>query len=428
MNMRIGLLVFVGMLIPGFVGAALDGKTVTGGYCDGELYRDVERHDYNNDEIIDNRDLSLLSTYLSGALVPVGKRIDLNGDDVFDRRDLDAFGNCEFTYVPRVVLLTSPREGEIVEVGEAMNFSWDVRDIYGDREWLVRILLQDADTFEVVGVLNEFRRKIITGEDSFSWTVAALPGIVTGDYVVKIEVGEEKALGSFDGRVDVRTDSFALVVTDAEPKFEILQPETDDVIDEGHAVPLRWRWRGYDGRRWEMKLFWLQKYNPNTRSFVFHSDQSSSLPKGLQSGASHTIQWTVPPNLEEGRYRIVLSAQLEGFSGDPNPLGQNASVDVDLKTPTPCLGDVNGDGEISIVDLVMVGIKFGQQAAPQEVEDVNADRVINIIDLVMVAREFGKTCPTSQGSVTPVAGQSTGSFLLGSLFSTIGRIVWGVVF
>ena len=54
-----------------------------------------------------------------------------------------------------------------------------------------------------------------------------------------------------------------------------------------------------------------------------------------------------------------------------------------LKTEVPPTVDVNGDGVVNILDLVMVANAFGE-AAP----DLNGDGVVNILDLVIVANNF----------------------------------------
>ena len=50
-------------------------------------------------------------------------------------------------------------------------------------------------------------------------------------------------------------------------------------------------------------------------------------------------------------------------------------------------GDVNADGTVNILDLVLVGSRFGQRG--ENAADVNGDKVVNIADLVLVAGAFG---------------------------------------
>ena len=59
----------------------------------------------------------------------------------------------------------------------------------------------------------------------------------------------------------------------------------------------------------------------------------------------------------------------------------------------PLPEDVNGDGVVNTVDLVMVASSFGDTRDEHEIfaVDVNGDCAVNILDLVMVALAFGNT-------------------------------------
>ncbi len=50
--------------------------------------------------------------------------------------------------------------------------------------------------------------------------------------------------------------------------------------------------------------------------------------------------------------------------------------------------DVNGDGVVNIIDIVIVATAFGGDAALTPTADVNGDGVINIVDLISVALRF----------------------------------------
>ena len=67
--------------------------------------------------------------------------------------------------------------------------------------------------------------------------------------------------------------------------------------------------------------------------------------------------------------------------------------------------DVNADGMINILDMVLVASHFGETSTPDQPlnSDVNADGNVNILDLVLVASHLGKTVrpPVAFVSVTP---------------------------
>ena len=52
-------------------------------------------------------------------------------------------------------------------------------------------------------------------------------------------------------------------------------------------------------------------------------------------------------------------------------------------------GDVNRDGRVSILDLILVARVLGQRVAANSPEDVNGDGVVNIFDLTLVAQGIG---------------------------------------
>ena len=54
-----------------------------------------------------------------------------------------------------------------------------------------------------------------------------------------------------------------------------------------------------------------------------------------------------------------------------------------LKAETAPTADVNADGVVNVLDLVIVANAFGE-AAP----DVNGDGTVNVLDLVRVANAF----------------------------------------
>jgi hypothetical protein len=53
--------------------------------------------------------------------------------------------------------------------------------------------------------------------------------------------------------------------------------------------------------------------------------------------------------------------------------------------------DVNGDGEIDVFDMVLVGNHFGETGTPGWIpEDVNSDGTIDVFDMVIIGNHFGE--------------------------------------
>jgi len=53
-------------------------------------------------------------------------------------------------------------------------------------------------------------------------------------------------------------------------------------------------------------------------------------------------------------------------------------------------GDIDGSTEVDITDAVAIGMAFGS-TDPGEVADLNADGVVDILDLILMAVNFGQT-------------------------------------
>ena len=73
-----------------------------------------------------------------------------------------------------------------------------------------------------------------------------------------------------------------------------------------------------------------------------------------------------------------------------NSIGKTFAPQIEnaeITEPTKLKGDVNGDGEVNIADLVLVASNLGQTGS--NAADVNRDGVVNIADLVLVAGALG---------------------------------------
>ena len=62
-------------------------------------------------------------------------------------------------------------------------------------------------------------------------------------------------------------------------------------------------------------------------------------------------------------------------------------------------GDVNRDGQVSVLDLILVARHLGEDASANPQADVNSDGVINIQDLVVVAQHLGESTDAAAPSV-----------------------------
>ena len=93
-----------------------------------------------------------------------------------------------------------------------------------------------------------------------------------------------------------------------------------------------------------------------------------------------------------------LGAPAAAGAGSPMPPGPAVgSVNVSLNAlVTPCPPDVNGDGVVNLINLLLC---FGQPAVPGcSPEDVNGDGTVNVLDLIDLLLAFGTSCPLGKRS------------------------------
>ena len=68
------------------------------------------------------------------------------------------------------------------------------------------------------------------------------------------------------------------------------------------------------------------------------------------------------------------------------------------------IGDVNRDGQVSILDMVLVAKQFGKTVPANSAVDVNGDGVISILDLILVAAHLGESTDAVAPSALAVDG------------------------
>jgi hypothetical protein len=81
------------------------------------------------------------------------------------------------------------------------------------------------------------------------------------------------------------------------------------------------------------------------------------------------------------------------------PTATNTPTVTNTPTATPrprCIGDVNGDGTVSVLDLTLVARHMGTRVGDRRYDprlDLNHDGRINVLDLMIVLRRIGFACP-----------------------------------
>ena len=160
-------------------------------------------------------------------------------------------------------------------------------------------------------------------------------------------------------------------------------------------------------RLWEVstgtEIRTLQGHTGEVNSVSFSPDGRTLASGGwdgrtLASGdwESKVILWEVSTgeviDTLEGHTSSVNSVS---FSPDGRTLatgGYDSTIllwDMALFLPIAGAADVNGDGSVTVIDLALVALQFGQTG--QTAADVNGDGVVSIDDLIQVASVIGNT-------------------------------------
>ena len=163
----------------------------------------------------------------------------------------------------------------------------------------------------------------------------------------------------------------------------------------------------------------LRLWNPHNgqeiRKFTGYTDQVSGVafsPDGrlLASGSwgRNVRLW----NTETGKDEKALEGHKDSVltvvfgpdgttlaSGGPDGTVRLWELIPDDTTPDKITEDVNSDGSLNVLDLILISINFGKTG--QNPADVNGDGIVNIVDLVKVAGEIGG------GAAAPAAHPQT---------------------
>ena len=125
----------------------------------------------------------------------------------------------------------------------------------------------------------------------------------------------------------------------------------------------------------------------------------------------YPIPQTAPPFSTDSAWSRVrpdargFQSEAWAESGYEGGIGYDAGVPEAIALGTPghsrsLTGDVNRDGVVNILDLVLVASQLGESGV--SAADINSDGIINVQDLVLVSNEFGNVlaAPAADGKLT----------------------------
>ena len=138
--------------------------------------------------------------------------------------------------------------------------------------------------------------------------------------------------------------------------------------------------------------YWYDFYDVDLGRPVGGDETKAQLYEGIDGLfiREFTNGWAVY-NRSGKEQEIELPQEVSGWNSGVENQRRHTLADLDgeiyLKAEsgleTPPTMDVNGDGRVNVLDLVMVANAFGETAP-----DLNGDGIVNVLDLVLVANAF----------------------------------------
>ena len=103
----------------------------------------------------------------------------------------------------------------------------------------------------------------------------------------------------------------------------------------------------------------------------------------------------------EGETQLTLNNfQFGSATGEPIAVAPpQVVITIERQLAT---GDVNRDGQVNVLDMILVSRHFGEDASANPQADVNNDGIINIQDLILVAQHLGESTTAAAPSVIAI--------------------------
>ena len=111
---------------------------------------------------------------------------------------------------------------------------------------------------------------------------------------------------------------------------------------------------------------------------------AARLSQSGASGSGSLLQVRFKAKSESETKLALEDFEFGSITGENIPAGPlEIRITVEERLLT---GDVNRDGRVSILDLILVAQQLGNRVPPNSAVDINGDGVVNIFDLTLVAR------------------------------------------
>ena len=103
-----------------------------------------------------------------------------------------------------------------------------------------------------------------------------------------------------------------------------------------------------------------------------------------------------------GETRVTFSNFFAGASSGESILSGVPEIVITIEDRKYPAWDVNQDGLVNVLDLILVAGHLGSDASVNRQSDVNGDGTINVLDLIVVAQNFGGSTAGAPSNVTAI--------------------------
>ena len=123
------------------------------------------------------------------------------------------------------------------------------------------------------------------------------------------------------------------------------------------------------------------------------------ISKGGVTGTGTLLSVVFSAKAERNSQMALHDFQLGSSTGEVIPAGVR---DLTITVESQPGWDVNADGQVSILDLILVAQRLGETVSANSEVDVNDDGIISILDLILVAQHMGESTSSAAPSLLAV--------------------------
>ena len=125
------------------------------------------------------------------------------------------------------------------------------------------------------------------------------------------------------------------------------------------------------------------------------------ISKGGVTGTGVLLSVTFSAKADGNSQLALHNFQFGSSTGAVIPAGVR---DLTITVESQPSWDVNADGQVSILDLILVAQRLGETASANSEVDVNDDGIISILDLILVAQHMGESTTSASPSILAMDG------------------------